>query len=626
MNDIDLSGIEWTEKTLCLGAEFNGNGYTIDNLTSTRGLFVGNDGIIKNLNMTNAEINGGSAIGILVGANYAKAVIENCSVSGSVTSSYRDGGGLAGSNYGTIKNSSANVDVAGVYYVGGLAGYNYDGATIQNSNATGSVTATNRMAGGLVGQNQGTITNASASGYVSGLNQIGGLVGNNNGANAKIENASATGDVTATGNSSGGLVGYNQGTITNANASGNVNGAGTVGGLVGYNNVNAKIENASATGDVTATDNHSGGLVGSNTGTITNANASGNVNGAGTVGGLAGSCNGVNSKIENSSATGDVTSTGIYIGGLVGSAANGTIINNSYALGNIDAKSHTGGLVGVLGSNTVITNSYTKSDINAQAGSIGGLIGYVGGINAVVSNSYATGDITNNQASAGFVGTVASGASIDISDSYTTSTVEKGNAFINQGINNATLTNVYANSDQPAGVLVEQAGVTAMPKDWFEDSENLQFLGDAYDYYYNPPEIKGNSESYASEFIKFQIGANEGKDNMLSLNLTFKMNFFSADVSSIEKASATLEKVDEFKQTLTEKRSEIGAARNRLESVIESQSVRLENLEASHSTMVDTDFAFEAANLTKMQILQNTTATLLAQANTLPSLALQLLE
>jgi hypothetical protein len=65
----------------------------------------------------------------------------------------------------------------------------------------------------------------------------------------------------------GGLVGFNNGEITNSYATGSVNGAAEVGGLVGYNNHNGTINSSYATGSVNGY-LYVGGLVGVNDGTI----------------------------------------------------------------------------------------------------------------------------------------------------------------------------------------------------------------------------------------------------------------------------------------------------------------------------------------------------------------------
>ena len=75
-----------------------------------------------------------------------------------VTVSSNTGGGLVGSNTGTIRNAYATGDVAGGQVVmGGLVGAN--SGTISNAYATGSIYGNDRQ-GGLVGTNQGSVSNA----------------------------------------------------------------------------------------------------------------------------------------------------------------------------------------------------------------------------------------------------------------------------------------------------------------------------------------------------------------------------------------------------------------------------------------------------------------------------------
>lgn len=71
--------------------------------------------------------------------------------------------------------------------------------------------------------------------------------------------------------------------------------------------------------------------------------------------------------------------------------------------------------------------------------------------------------------------------------------------------------------------------------------------------------------------------------------------------------------------------TEIGAYMNRLESTIAATDVQRENLTQSISTLKDADVATESSNYIKYQILQQSTATLLATANQQPQIALNLL-
>ena len=84
--------------------------------------------------------------------------------------------------------------------------------------------------------------------------------------------------------------------------------------------------------------------------------------------------------------------------------------------------------------------------------------------------------------------------------------------------------------------------------------------------------------------------------------------------------------VDNAINTIAGKKSEIGAYMNRLESAENSLVTTIENTTAAKSTIMDADIAEESSNFTKQQILQQTSASLLVQANQLPSLALSLLQ
>ena len=125
--------------------------------------------------------------------------------------------------------------------------------------------------------------------------------------------------------------------------------------------------------------------------------------------------------------------------------------------------------------------------------------------------------------------------------------------------------------------------------------------------------------------VMLQIGVNSGVYNQLGVDLTFDISGFGADISTDENASQTLEKMDKFKEMLVRKRATVGAQRNRLESILKSGAIRKENMLASHSTMLDTDFAVETAKLARQQILRQATTSLLSQANQLPNIALHLL-
>ena len=96
-------------------------------------------------------------------------------------------------------------------------------------------------------------------------------------------------------------------------------------------------------------------------------------------------------------------------------------------------------------------------------------------------------------------------------------------------------------------------------------------------------------------------------------------------VSSQVGAQLVLAGMDSLIAVVDKKRAELGAVQNRFQSTIRNQSNISENLSAAKSRIQDTDFAQETANLTKMQILQQASQSILSQANQRPQVALSLL-
>ena len=78
--------------------------------------------------------------------------------------------------------------------------------------------------------------------------------------------------------------------------------------------------------------------------------------------------------------------------------------------------------------------------------------------------------------------------------------------------------------------------------------------------------------------------------------------------------------------TISLRKSEIGATMARLETAEAGLVTTIENNTAAKSTIMDADIAEESMNFTKQQILQQTSAALLVQANQLPSIALNLIQ
>ena len=91
-------------------------------------------------------------------------------------------------------------------------------------------------------------------------------------------------------------------------------------------------------------------------------------------------------------------------------------------------------------------------------------------------------------------------------------------------------------------------------------------------------------------------------------------------------AAQYIEVVDKAISEISNKKSAIGAAMNRLSTAESSLTTTIENNTAAKSSIMDADIAEESANYTKAQILQQTSSALLVQANALPQIAITLVQ
>jgi flagellin len=87
------------------------------------------------------------------------------------------------------------------------------------------------------------------------------------------------------------------------------------------------------------------------------------------------------------------------------------------------------------------------------------------------------------------------------------------------------------------------------------------------------------------------------------------------DISTQKGANDALAAVDNALNAVSAARADLGAVQNRFEATISNLEVNSENLSAANSRIRDADFAVEAANLARFQVLQQAGISILAQAN-----------
>lgn len=365
---------------------------------------------------------------------------------------FEDFKGTYDGNFKKISNLYINrplEDYVGLF--GYISGAEIKYLTLDNAQATGK-----NIVGTLIGQaSNSTITTCISSGNVTGSgDRSGGLIGA--GASVTIHDCDSTAVVKGA-TMVGGLIGEvlvltNASALTDCNAGGAVTGEYAVGGFAG--NIDGKstaittLQTCNATGAVTGNTHSIGGLVGTNGGyaEIAYSNASGKVTAVvknvgytvNDVGGLVGYNYGL---ISNSAATGVVDGAGVgfRVGGLVGQAETGSITKCS-ATGNVTSESdQVGGLVGLAYVN--ITDSYARGSVTGK-NSVGGLVGkyHSGTISRCYSSGLVTGGTDQPRVGgfAGFSDGTISGSYWDVEASGKSAGLGEGTSSVN-GLNTAQM-------------------------------------------------------------------------------------------------------------------------------------------------------------------------------------------
>lgn len=97
------------------------------------------------------------------------------------------------------------------------------------------------------------------------------------------------------------------------------------------------------------------------------------------------------------------------------------------------------------------------------------------------------------------------------------------------------------------------------------------------------------------------------------------------DLTSSANASTEIDALDDALDALNVDRATYGAAMSRLEFTVENLSTSIQTASATKSRIMDADYAAETSALSRNQILQQTSVAMLAQANQMPKLVLNLL-
>ena len=130
-----------------------------------------------------------------------------------------------------------------------------------------------------------------------------------------------------------------------------------------------------------------------------------------------------------------------------------------------------------------------------------------------------------------------------------------------------------------------------------------------------------------------QIGIDSSSDSRIDLNDSLSLDAVTASTLGIATLSVTasaealtaLSVIDTAIASVTASRGKVGAVQNRLQRSVSALSISSENLQAAESSIRDADIAYEIAQLTRNQILVQTSTAMVGQSNLIPQSVLQLL-
>lgn len=128
------------------------------------------------------------------------------------------------------------------------------------------------------------------------------------------------------------------------------------------------------------------------------------------------------------------------------------------------------------------------------------------------------------------------------------------------------------------------------------------------------------SDSDASEYTKLKLRpiGDLGSVDTLKLSDLNVLNYENAQLS-LTIVEAAISDIDTI-------RAELGSVQVQLESTVANLSVTYSNTKAAEAAIREVDFAEEVANFSRMQVLMQAGAFALGQANTIPQMAVQLLQ
>ena len=179
-------------------------------------------------------------------------------------------------------------------------------------------------------------------------------------------------------------------------------------------------------------------------------------------------------------------------------------------------------------------------------------------------------------------------------------------------------------------------------RDYLEDEfEQLRMEVDrtAANVEFNGIKLAHSGAPWTGSELNVQVGIHDSADDRIAINVPrmehdslrfaatqfYGVSFNKPRLSGMNRAREAIDGLDYMLDVVNKYRSENGAVENRLGAAMRNLETYGQNLGASESRIRDADFAFETAEMSKHQVMQQAGTAILGQANSLPQSALRLI-
>ncbi len=181
-------------------------------------------------------------------------------------------------------------------------------------------------------------------------------------------------------------------------------------------------------------------------------------------------------------------------------------------------------------------------------------------------------------------------------------------------------------------LAVQSANGTLTTQERTFIQDEITSLSDEVDRIANATNFNGLTLGTSSTTVTFQVGINsETSVDQIQVSLTdlqasaLSVTTGDIDLTDVSNALSAISLIDAALVSVNQARSFIGAGINRLESAFRLLDSYNQNLSAAESGIRDADFAYESAQLTKYQVMQQAGVAVLAQAKNMNAQAAQLI-